>query len=145
MWLWGTPPGNFALTCEGWEQHLRNCGVPGVAKTELGTKRQCQSCGARFYDLQRDPITCPKCSTVFVVEQVTRTRRPRADATVAAKPKPKLVEVAEEAADPELVEAAGEEAEEEEFIEDASELGEDETDVADVVERDVEGEDDTTR
>jgi len=115
-----------------------------VAKTELGTKRQCQSCGARFYDLQRDPITCPKCSAVFVVEQVTRTRRPRADANGAAKPKPKLVEVAEAVADPELEEAAAEEVEEE-FIEDASELGEDEADVADVVEPDVEGEDDTTR
>jgi uncharacterized protein (TIGR02300 family) len=116
-----------------------------VAKTELGTKRQCQSCGAKFYDLQRDPITCPKCGTVFVVEQVTRTRRPRADATVAAKPKPKLVPVPEEAADTEIEEVAADETEEEEFIEDASELGEDEADVTEVVERDIEGEDDTTR
>lgn len=38
-----------------------------MAKSELGTKRQCASCGAKFYDLNRDPIVCPKCSTVFVV------------------------------------------------------------------------------
>lgn len=38
-----------------------------VAKPELGTKRQCRSCGNRFYDLARDPIVCPKCGTVFEV------------------------------------------------------------------------------
>lgn len=36
-----------------------------MAKPELGTKRQCQNCGSKFYDLQRDPIICPKCGTVF--------------------------------------------------------------------------------
>jgi uncharacterized protein (TIGR02300 family) len=119
------------------------CGVFGVAKADLGIKRQCQSCGAKFYDLKRDPITCPKCSAVFVIEAPTRPRRPRADAIAAAKvPKPKPVPVAvDEAAEGELEEvAAGDEAEEE-FIEDASELGEDETDVAEVVERDEGGDD----
>ena len=37
---------------------------------ELGSKRQCESCGAKFFDLNRDPITCPKCGTIF---QVTST------------------------------------------------------------------------
>jgi uncharacterized protein (TIGR02300 family) len=36
-----------------------------VAKPELGTKRQCQSCSAKFFDLNKDPIVCPKCGTVF--------------------------------------------------------------------------------
>jgi uncharacterized protein (TIGR02300 family) len=36
-----------------------------VAKPELGAKRQCQNCGAKFFDLNRDPIICPKCGTVF--------------------------------------------------------------------------------
>jgi uncharacterized protein (TIGR02300 family) len=36
-----------------------------VAKPELGAKRQCQACGAKFFDLNRDPIVCPKCGTVF--------------------------------------------------------------------------------
>ena len=36
-----------------------------VAKPELGAKRQCQSCGTKFFDLNRDPIVCPKCGTVF--------------------------------------------------------------------------------
>ncbi len=38
-----------------------------MAKPELGTKRQCQSCGAKFYDLNKDPIICIKCGTVFQV------------------------------------------------------------------------------
>lgn len=43
-----------------------------ATKAERGTKRTCQNtaCGARFYDLQHDPITCPVCSTVFVVPAV---------------------------------------------------------------------------
>ncbi len=36
-----------------------------VAKPELGSKRQCQACGAKFFDLNKDPIVCPKCGTVF--------------------------------------------------------------------------------
>lgn len=38
-------------------------------KLERGTKRTCQNpdCGARFYDLNRDPITCPICNTVYAV------------------------------------------------------------------------------
>ena len=38
-----------------------------MAKPELGTKRLCGSCGAKFYDLSKDPIICPKCGTVFEV------------------------------------------------------------------------------
>ncbi len=41
-----------------------------MAKPELGTKRQCTSCGAKFYDLNKDPIVCPKCGTVFEVASV---------------------------------------------------------------------------
>lgn len=36
-----------------------------LAKPELGTKRQCQNCGTKFFDLNKDPIVCPKCGTVF--------------------------------------------------------------------------------
>ncbi|HEY1943740.1 MAG TPA: TIGR02300 family protein [Roseiarcus sp.] len=36
-----------------------------MAKPELGSKRQCQNCGAKFFDLNRDPIVCPKCGTIF--------------------------------------------------------------------------------
>jgi len=56
-----------------------------VAKPELGTKRLCGSCGAKFYDLNKDPITCPKCGTVFeIVVPVTRGGRDAAAAAAAA-------------------------------------------------------------
>lgn len=41
-----------------------------MAKPELGTKRLCASCGAKFYDLNHDPITCPKCSAVYEVAPI---------------------------------------------------------------------------
>ena len=48
-----------------------------LAKPEWGMKRTCASCGARFYDLNRDPITCPKCEAVFDPDQATRLKRAR--------------------------------------------------------------------
>ena len=36
-----------------------------MSDPKLGTKRLCESCGAKFYDLAKDPILCPKCGTVF--------------------------------------------------------------------------------
>lgn len=36
-------------------------------KAERGTKRTCRNpdCGSRFYDLNRNPIICPMCQSVF--------------------------------------------------------------------------------
>jgi len=36
---------------------------------DRGTKRTCQNgdCGARFYDLNRNPIICPICSSKYVI------------------------------------------------------------------------------
>ncbi|KAB1076203.1 TIGR02300 family protein [Methylobacterium planeticum] len=51
-----------------------------MARPELGLKRQCMSCGAKFYDLDRDPATCPKCGTVY---QATATSRVAAPALAA--------------------------------------------------------------
>lgn len=66
-----------------------------MAKAELGTKRLCGACGAKFYDLNKDPIICPKCSTVFeVVIPVSRSRPDAAARPAAAKAAPE-VETAE--------------------------------------------------
>ncbi len=43
-----------------------------MAKPELGSKRQCQNCGAKFFDLNRDPILCPKCGANFQPPVVAR-------------------------------------------------------------------------
>ena len=45
-----------------------------LAKAELGTKRQCQNCGAKFFDLNKDPIICPKCGTIFQGAAAARAR-----------------------------------------------------------------------
>ena len=51
-----------------------------MAKPELGNKRQCLSCGAKFFDLNRDPILCPKCGAVFQVAVSVPARAQRAAA-----------------------------------------------------------------
>jgi uncharacterized protein (TIGR02300 family) len=55
-----------------------------LAKPDLGTKRLCGNCGAKFYDLSKTPIVCPKCETVFVVAPVSSRARPEAAARAAA-------------------------------------------------------------
>ncbi len=115
-----------------------------MAKPEWGNKRICPSCGTRYYDLMRDPIVCPKCSTPFDPEAFLRARRARPVAPVEKELEPVGAEEvdgdteAEEGAAVEAQEEADvalEEAEEEdeELIEDASELGEDEDDMAEVI------------
>ena len=44
--------------------------------TERGTKRTCQNaeCGARFYDLNRQPIVCPICNSVYALVLATSVR-----------------------------------------------------------------------
>ena len=123
-------------------------GVHGVAKPEWGTKRICPNCGARFYDMGRDPITSPVCSTPMHPVAQSRPRRPRAAPKLPAAAaavetvRPSAVEPdeveAESEDDEELVVAADDEDEEEEgesAIEDVSELGDD--DMADVIETDL--------
>ena len=56
-----------------------------MAKPDLGTKRLCGSCGAKFYDLSKTPIVCPKCETVFVVAPVSSRARPEPAAAAAAR------------------------------------------------------------
>ena len=54
-----------------------------MAKPEWGLKRSCLSCGARFYDMQRDPIICPSCEAEFDPLALVRPRRARAAASQA--------------------------------------------------------------
>ena len=43
-----------------------------AAKSKLGVKRQCQTCGAKFYDLGKRPAVCPKCGHSFDPEEAVR-------------------------------------------------------------------------
>ena len=46
-----------------------------MTKAELGTKRLCANCSARYYDLNKTPITCPKCGAPFEVVATTTQKR----------------------------------------------------------------------
>src|SRR4029453_1569332 len=58
-----TPPLRLAKGSTSISDPLKEPGT--VAKPELGTKRLCTNCSAKFYDLNKDPIVCPKCHTVM--------------------------------------------------------------------------------
>ena len=134
-----------------------------MAKADWGTKRICPNCGTRYYDMRRDPVTCPKCGAPFDAETLVRTRKSRAAAPVEAEEVPIAEEELEadlaaepeaetvvEVAVPAVASVAGEaeeeveavegevvkkeEEEDEAVLEDASELGEDEDDMAEVIE-----------
>jgi uncharacterized protein (TIGR02300 family) len=125
-----------------------------VAKPELGTKRLCGNCGAKFYDLSKDPIVCPKCETVYTIAPVTTRSRPDSAAARAAAAAAKADVVVPETADAEFVSleeadaenkgakvpgADGVEAEDEDI-----ELDDENLDDAAFIEEEEEGEDDVT-
>ena len=56
--------------------HMNEVGK--MRKSTLGIKRHCLSCGARFYDLSKSPIVCPKCDTVHIPEAVFKAKRSKA-------------------------------------------------------------------
>ncbi len=124
-----------------------------MAKPEWGLKRFCQNCGARFYDMRRDPPTCPKCGTPFTPRAVVRPRRNAPAAAVSKVPSPATVkddlapgvevpgfedDAVEDGADEGFdddadIEPLKADAEEDALLEDASELGEDDDDMSEVM------------
>ena len=138
-----------------------------MAKPELGTKRLCAGCGAKYYDLNKDPITCPKCGTVYEVAAVAPRGRPdpaaaRAQAAQAAEaaevPEPQEAEFvsleeadaeveggakkspAEGVEDVEIEEVEGGDEDDSTFIE---ETEEEDTDVTEIIGGDIEDEEET--
>jgi len=101
-----------------------------MAKPELGTKRICVACATRFYDLQKAPAICPKCSTEQPIEQ-PKARRTGGNVVEEKRPKKPPAPGLEDA-DAE-VETVEDEAEED-ALEDASELEDD----ADAISGDIE-------
>ncbi|HET6224075.1 MAG TPA: TIGR02300 family protein [Dongiaceae bacterium] len=55
-----------------------------MVKASWGTKRTCQSCAARFYDLNKGPIKCPKCGREHDREDFVKVRRGRGTAAATA-------------------------------------------------------------
>jgi uncharacterized protein (TIGR02300 family) len=108
-----------------------------MAKPELGTKRVCVACGARFYDLTRAPAICPKCGTDQPIEQ-PRPRRSGGGNVVEDK-RPKKAAAAPDIEDIEVEVEGVEDVEEEDVLEDAGDLEDD----ADAIGPDIEVETDT--
>ena len=50
-----------------------------MVRPELGTKRLCPNCGAKYYDLNHDPIMCPKCNASFATGIVAARAEPDDD------------------------------------------------------------------
>ena len=134
-----------------------------MAKPELGTKRLCAGCGAKFYDLNKDPITCPKCGTVYEVAVVAPRGRPDTRAPVVPQAEAELPETqeaefvsleeadaeteggakkapAEAGEDVEDVEVEGGDDDDAPFIE---ETEEEDTDVTEIIGGDIEDEEET--
>ena len=102
-----------------------------VAKPEWGQKRTCSGCGSRFYDLTRDPITCPNCGVAVDPTAFSKTRRSR-----AAPAKPVVVKAPKAKGTTDSDGSTGDADNEEgdnDILEDPSDLGEDEDDVSEVV------------
>lgn len=112
-----------------------------MIKLEWGTKRACQSCTARFYDLRHNPIICPKCGETFEIQIPGRRSRNRATIIddVLAKPLEDDILLTDLDLPVDLDADLGEE-DDDALIEDASDLGEDLDDMADVIDTVGEGE-----
>lgn len=82
-----------------------------ATKAARGTKRTCQSdeCGSRFYDLNRDPIVCPICGSIYELAS-NPAAAAAAEAEAKAPRKPKKVEPADAVDAGELPAVEGEEA-----------------------------------
>ena len=121
-------------------------------KREWGTKRTCPSCGARFYDLGRKPISCPKCHATYSPEDCLKNRRVRPVSARKSAPAPAVAkaplkaQATELKADLEMGDVEPRKKDEAveptkdkgkvaagELIEDTAELGEDEDDMAEVM------------
>jgi len=113
-----------------------------VTKPEWGTKHTCQSCGAKYYDMNRNPITCPKCGTAFNPDALLRSRRSRpaaaakeAVAVSAIKAPPPVADAVPDEdqadlkvaalADGDDIEDPADDEDDDDLIEDTSDLGED--------------------
>jgi uncharacterized protein (TIGR02300 family) len=82
-----------------------------MAKLEWGKKRICPTCGLKYYDLNKSPITCPTCNVEFDPDLYLKSRKGKSmSSKLGAENKVDIsdvedieVETAEESIDEELI------------------------------------------
>lgn len=79
---------------------------------DMGVKRQCLSCNAKFFDLAKDPILCPKCGETFTPVVLARSPPRRAGRPFSNSNRP-FEDRGPEAKVEDAVESEGAEAEDE--------------------------------
>lgn len=65
-----------------------------MPKEEWGVKRACPKCSVRFYDLQKDPMTCPSCGASYDISSLTQQKSRIVE---VKKEKPEAAEAVESA------------------------------------------------
>ncbi|MFZ5608137.1 MAG: FYDLN acid domain-containing protein [Pseudomonadota bacterium] len=106
-----------------------------MAKPEWGTKQTCPKCGARFYDMTKEPAQCVSCGHEFIAEPVLKSKQPLPEE--ARKPVKKPEKAADED-DDDLVDDDDIEVEDDdEALADVS-LDDDDADLSEVVDNSLE-------
>lgn len=108
-----------------------------ATKQARGTKRTCQSedCGSRFYDLNRNPIVCPICGSIYEIASGPVGVLFKDDEKPARKAKKEVAKEDDvvDVADEEIAEIADDDAAEAEaddtFLEEEAEDGGDVTNI----------------
>lgn len=109
-------------------------------------KRQCQACGAKFFDLNKNPIVCPKCGTVFLgpVRARSAAKEDEEDAEISPPTGVDIVSLDEvEAAEEKAVETAVDDIDVEDEADDAEDDSfleaeeEDDDDVSNLIDGDI--------
>ena len=121
----------------------------GVTIPNLGKKRTCQSCEARFFDLNKNPAICPKCHDKNKIPTTKARRAAPSEPKAASVKTPEVEDVAEtsNAAETTTEPGAGDSEEEtdeleaelvddldEGLMENTSELDEDNDELSEVLE-----------
>lgn len=112
-----------------------------MTKPELGSKHHCEHCGARFFDLNRSPIRCPKCGTMVesAPRAAQRAAEPEDEEDSPARVETELVSLEEADVEEEKVVAVADEeveidADDDPFLEEEEE---DDGDVGDLIDSDI--------
>ncbi|WP_444464807.1 FYDLN acid domain-containing protein [Rhodobacter capsulatus] len=102
-----------------------------MPKEEWGVKRLCPHCASRFYDLAKDPMTCPVCSNSFSLESLTAAGRSRVMVSDKVAPREADLDV-DDLADDDLDEDGGDVDLDDDLLEDDEDDNVSLDDIADV-------------